>query len=228
MRGGLIPTNDATLARKLDPAVFPDVQGSVILNAVAAKAVCLGEALRPEFASYAHAVLDNARSLAATLVSRGLDVVTGGTDTPLLLVDLRRRNLTGAAACESLERAGLTCNKNTVPGDTQPPTVTSGIRLGVSAGTTRGLGASDFKTIGHLISDVIDALGQAVAPLARFILVPVGHVANSTMQIATAATTAAKSAIRPAPERVGYGESAPRQNTRPTRRRWSLSTLVTC
>lgn len=167
VRGGLVLTDDSTLARKLDSAVFPGVQGSVILNAVAAKAVCLGEALRPEFASYAQAVLNNARTLAATLVSRGLDVVTGGTDTPLLLVDLRRHDLTGAITCESLERAGLTCNKNTVPGDTQPPTVTSGVRLGVSAGTTRGFGTAEFETIGCLISDVVDALSQSEGTLAR-------------------------------------------------------------
>ena len=167
VRGGLVLTDDASLARKLDAAVFPGVQGSVILNAVAAKAVCLGEALRPEFANYARGVLDNARTLAATLVSRNLDVVTGGTDTPLLLVDLRRHKLTGAAACQSLERAGLTCNKNTVPGDTQPATVTSGVRLGVSAGTTRGFGTAEFDTIGHLISDVVEALGESENTLAQ-------------------------------------------------------------
>ena len=158
VRGGLVLTDDEELARKIDSAVFPGVQGSVILNAVAAKAVCLGEALRPEFAVYARAVLDNARTLAATLIARGLDVVTGGTDTPLLLVDLRRNGLTGAEACESLERSGLIANKNSVPGDTQPPTVTSGIRFGVSAGTTRGFGAAEFETIGQLIGDVVQGL----------------------------------------------------------------------
>ena len=123
-------SNDAELERKLDSAVFPGVQGSVILNAVAAKAVCLGEALRPEFKDYARAVLSNARALAATLVGRGIAVVTGGTDTPLMLVDLRGKGLTGAEASASLERSGLTCNKNGVPGDRQPPTVTSGLRFG--------------------------------------------------------------------------------------------------
>ena len=162
VRGGLILASDMSLERKLNAAVFPGVQGSVILNAVAAKAVCLGEALRPEFKLYARAVLDNARALAQALIDRGLDVVTGGTDTPLVLVDLRRNGLTGAEASESLERAGLTCNKNGVPGDTQPPTVTSGVRLGVSAGTTRGFGTTEFATVGHLIADVLDGLGGAV------------------------------------------------------------------
>ncbi len=160
VRGGLILAPDDSLARKLNAAVFPGVQGSVILNTVAAKAVCLGEALRPEFKSYAQAVLDNARTLAGVLFDRGLDVVTGGTDTPLMLIDLRRHGLTGAAASDSLERAGLTANKNGVPGDTEPPTVTSGLRFGVSAGTTRGFGRDEFTTVGHLIADVIDGLAK--------------------------------------------------------------------
>lgn len=163
VRGGLIVWNDPALERKLNSSVFPGVQGSVILNAVAAKAVCLGEALRPEFKAYATAVLENARTLAATLISRGVDVVTGGTDTPLMLVDLRLKELTGAAASESLERARLTCNKNGVRGDTQPPTVTSGLRFGVSAGTTRGFGRDEFEAVGHLIADVLDGLAGATA-----------------------------------------------------------------
>ena len=157
-RGGLILTDDADLARKMDSAVFPGVQGSVLLNGVAAKAVCLGEALKPEFKEYAARVLENARALAAALMERGVDVVTGGTDTPLLVVDLRDKGLTGDVASDALERAGLTCNKNTVPGDTKPPTVTSGLRFGVSAGTTRGFGVPEFETIGHLIADVLDGL----------------------------------------------------------------------
>ncbi len=160
VRGGLILADDADLERRLNAAVFPGVQGSVILNAVAAKAVCLGEALRPEFRDYAQAVLANARALAATLIARDIDVVTGGTDTPLMLVDLRRRGLTGAEASASLERAGLVCNKNSVPGDTQPPTVTSGLRFGVSAGTTRGLRSAEFEAIGQLIVDVLDGLAE--------------------------------------------------------------------
>jgi glycine hydroxymethyltransferase len=157
-RGGLILTDDADLARKMDSAVFPGVQGSVLLNGVAAKAVCLGEALKPEFKEYTARVLENARALAAVLMERGVDVVTGGTDTPLLVVDLRDKGLTGDVASDALELAGLTCNKNTVPGDSKLPTVTSGLRFGVSAGTTRGFGAPEFETIGHLIADVLDGL----------------------------------------------------------------------
>jgi len=157
-RGGLILTDDEALARRLDAAVFPGVQGSVILNAVAAKAVCLGEALRPEFGDYARAVLANARALAAALAERGVGVVTGGTDTPLVLVDLRPQGLTGARAAESLEAAGLTCNKNAVPGDRRPPTVTSGVRLGASAGTTRGFGEPEFRAIGELTAEVLAGL----------------------------------------------------------------------
>ena len=166
VRGGLILSNDDGLARRLDSAVFPGVQGSVILNAVAAKAVCLGEALRPEFRDYALAVLRNAQALSATLVGRGIAVVTGGTDTPLMVVDLRNTGLTGAQASESLERAGLTCNKNSVPGETRPPTITSGLRFGVSAGTTRGFRVDEFETIGHLIADVLEGLADNVADMS--------------------------------------------------------------
>ncbi len=167
VRGGLILADNPDWQRKLNSSVFPGVQGSVILNAVAAKAVCLGEALRPEFKAYAKAVLDNARTLASALMDRGVDVVTGGTDTPLMLVDLRLKNLTGAAASVSLESAGLTCNKNGVPGDTQPPTVTSGLRFGVSAGTTRGFGTAEFEAIGNLIADVLEGLAGKTADQAQ-------------------------------------------------------------
>ncbi|MDX1431185.1 MAG: serine hydroxymethyltransferase [Gammaproteobacteria bacterium] len=167
VRGGLILADDESLAKKLDSAVFPGVQGSVILNAVAAKAVCLGEALRPEFEDYARQVLANARALADTLMARGVDVVTGGTDTPLMLVDLRLRDVTGADASAALERAGLTCNKNSVPGDTRPPQITSGLRFGVSAGTTRGLHEAEFHRVGELIADVLDALGPGGAVESR-------------------------------------------------------------
>ena len=160
-RGGLILTDDAALARKLDSAVFPGVQGSVILNAVAAKAVCLGEALKPEFKAYAAQVLANARSLADTLMERGIAIVAGGTDTPLLVADLRPLGLTGAAASDSLEAAGLTCNKNAVPGDTQPPRVTSGLRFGSAAGTTRGFGQDEFRRIGGWIADVLHAMASS-------------------------------------------------------------------
>jgi glycine hydroxymethyltransferase len=160
VRGGIILTDDGALARKFDSAIFPGLQGSTILNAIAAKAVCLGEALKPEFKDYAAAVLDNARALAATLIERGYDIVAGGTDTPLMLVDLRSRGLTGDVASTYLEAAGLTCNKNAVPFDEEPPTVTSGLRFGVSAGTTRGFGTAEFTTIGGLIADVLDGLAD--------------------------------------------------------------------
>ena len=162
-RGGIILTDDAVLARKLDSAVFPGVQGSVILNAVAAKAVCLGEALKPEFKAYAAQVLANARALAATLMARGITIVAGGTDTPLMVADLRPLGLTGAAASESLEAAGLTCNKNTVPGDEQPPRVTSGLRFGSAAGTTRGFREAEFRRIGGWIADLLLAMAAARA-----------------------------------------------------------------
>ena len=158
VRGGLILSNDEDLAKRLDSGVFPGIQGSAILNAIAAKAVCLGEALRPEFKAWAQAVLDNSRALAATLDDRGLPIVGGGTDTPLMLVDLRPRGLTGDVAQDALEAAGLACNKNTVPGDHQPPTVTSGLRFGVSAMTTRGFGADDVRAVGGMIADVLDGL----------------------------------------------------------------------
>ena len=162
-RGGLILTDDPALARKLDSAVFPGVQGSVILNAVAAKAVCLGEALKPAFKAYAAQVLANARALAATLMQRDIAIVAGGTDTPLLVADLRPLGLTGSAASDSLEAAGLTCNKNAVPGDTQPPRVTSGLRFGSAAGTTRGFGEAEFRRIGGWIADVLHAMALSGA-----------------------------------------------------------------
>jgi len=155
VRGGLILCNDEILAKKFNSAVFPGIQGSSILNAIAAKAVCLGEALRPEFKDYAKNVLLNARMLSETLVNRGIHVVSGSSDTPLVLVDLRPIHLTGDVASTRLEHMGLTCNKNSVPGDTQPPTITSGLRFGVSAGTTRGFRADHFETIGNLIADVL-------------------------------------------------------------------------
>ena len=158
VRGGLILSNDADLAKRFDSGVFPGIQGSAILNAIAAKAVCLGEALRPEFEAWAQAVLDNARTLAATLDERGLPIVGGGTDTPLMLVDLRPKGLTGDVAQAALERAGLACNKNAVPGDDQPPTVTSGLRFGVSAMTTRGFAIDDMRLVGGLIADVLDGI----------------------------------------------------------------------
>ena len=160
-RGGIILSDEPELARRLDSAVFPGVQGSVILNAVAAKAVCLGEALKPAFKAYAAQVLANARTLADTLMARGIAIVSGGTDTPLMVADLRPLGLTGAAASDGLEAAGLTCNKNTVPGDTRPPAVTSGLRFGSAAGTTRGLREAEFRRIGGWIADLLHAMAAA-------------------------------------------------------------------
>ncbi len=160
-RGGMILCNDADLAKRFDRAVFPGLQGSVLLHTVAAKAVCLGEALRPEFADYARRSLENARALAATLPARGHTLVGGGTDTSLLLLDLQSQGLTGDVASESLEKAGLTCNKNAVPFDPQPPRVTSGLRLSSAVGTTRGFGEAEFETVGGLIADVLCGLAAA-------------------------------------------------------------------
>lgn len=157
-RGGLILSNDRALGKDIDAALFPGLQGSVMLHAVAAKAVCLGEALRLEFREYIRRVLANAHELASTLQGRGYHLVSGGTDTALILLDLRAQGLTGKAASQALEAAGLTCNKNAVPGDRQPPTVTSGLRLASSAATTRGFGTVEFRQVGHWIANVLDTL----------------------------------------------------------------------
>jgi glycine hydroxymethyltransferase len=157
-RGGMILAMDEELGRKINSAVFPGLQGGPLMHVIAAKAVMLAEALRPEFKLYAHAVVENAKTLAATLSERGLAMVSGGTDTHLMLVDLRPKKLTGRAAEVALERAGITCNKNGVPFDPEKPTVTSGIRLGSPAGTTRGFGQAEFREIGHLIAEVLDGL----------------------------------------------------------------------
>ena len=159
-RGGMILTNDETLARKINSAMFPGLQGGPLMHVIAAKAVAFGEALRPEFRAYAQAVADNARALAATLVERGFDLVSGGTDTHLILVDLRSKGLTGKAAEQSLERAAITCNKNAVPNDPEKPAITSGIRLGTPAATTRGFGLAEFRLVGNLIGDVLDSLAE--------------------------------------------------------------------
>lgn len=167
VRGGFILSNREELGRKLDSAVFPGVQGSVILNAVAAKAVCFREAMTDEFQSYAAAVVTNARALAARLVERGITVLTGGTDTPLLLIDLRPLGLTGAAASDDLEAVGLTANKNSVPNDTEPPQVTSGLRLGTSAATARGFDAEDFAQVGDWVADVLLDMSATKSTLDR-------------------------------------------------------------
>src|SRR5437870_4260761 len=144
-RGGMILTNDPEIARRIDSAVFPGLQGGPLMHVIAAKAVALGEALQPGFAAYARAVVENAQALAATLQEAGLAIVSGGTDTHLMLVDLRPLGLTGRDAEQALERAGITCNKNGIPFDPQKPTVTSGIRLGSPAATTRGFGVAEFR-----------------------------------------------------------------------------------
>jgi len=157
-RGGMILTNDEALAKKFNSAVFPGLQGGPLMHVIAAKAVAFGEALQPEFKAYSQAVVANAQALAARLKERGCDLVAGGTDTHLALVDLRPKGVTGKLADEALERAGITCNKNGVPFDPLPPTQTSGIRVGSPAGTTRGFGVAEFEAIGDMIADVIDGL----------------------------------------------------------------------
>ena len=157
-RGGMILSNDEALGKKINSAVFPGLQGGPLMHVIAAKAVAFGEALKPEFKAYSQAVIDNARTLAATLKDAGLDIVSGGTDSHLMLVDLRPKNATGRAAEVALERANITCNKNGVPFDTAPFTVTSGIRLGSPAATTRGFGRAEFKRVGELIATVVDTV----------------------------------------------------------------------
>jgi glycine hydroxymethyltransferase len=157
-RGGLILTNDENIAKKVNSAIFPGIQGGPLMHVIAAKAVAFGEALEPTFKVYAQNIITNARALASKLAERGCDIVSGGTDTHLLLVDLRPKNLTGKAAEASMESAGITCNKNGIPFDPEKPTITSGVRLGTPAGTTRGFGVTEFEKIGDLISDVLDGL----------------------------------------------------------------------
>ncbi len=157
-RGGLILSVDAEIGKKIDSAVFPGLQGGPLMHAIAAKAVALGEALRPSFRTYARNVVDNAALLASVLLEQGFDIVSGGTDTHLILVDLRPKKLTGKAAELSLDNARITCNKNAVPFDPEKPTITSGIRLGTAAGTTRGFGPAEWRLVGELIGEVLDGL----------------------------------------------------------------------
>jgi glycine hydroxymethyltransferase len=156
-RGGMILTNDEALAKKINSAVFPGIQGGPLMHVIAGKAAAFGEALKPTFRDYAQAVVDNAATLADTLLENGFDIVSGGTDTHLMLVDLRSKGLTGRDAEAALEAAGLTCNKNGIPFDPEKPTITSGVRLGTPAATTRGFGQSEFRRVGQLIARVIDA-----------------------------------------------------------------------
>jgi glycine hydroxymethyltransferase len=159
-RGGIILSNDEALAKKLNSAVFPGNQGGPLMHVIAAKAVAFGEALRPEFKAYAAQVIANARALSDTLIAGGLDIVSRGTDCHMVLVDLRPKGVKGRDAEQALERAGLTCNKNAIPFDPEKAAVTSGVRLGSSAGTTRGFGEAEFRRTGELILEVIDALAK--------------------------------------------------------------------
>lgn len=161
-RGGMILCNDEAFGKRINSAVFPGLQGGPLMHSIAGKAVALGEALRPEFRTYAADVVENAKTLASSLIAGGLQIVSGGTDTHLLLVDLRPKGLTGKVAEASLERAGITCNKNSIPFDPEKPMVTSGVRLGSPAATTRGFGRAEFKQVGELIVEVLD--GQAASP----------------------------------------------------------------
>ncbi|MEQ8510345.1 MAG: serine hydroxymethyltransferase [Rhodospirillaceae bacterium] len=157
-RGGMILSNNEDLAKKLNSAIFPGLQGGPLMHVIAGKAVAFGEALKPEFKAYATQVVENAKALAETLVKGGVDIVSGGTDTHLMLVDLRPKGLKGNAVEKALERAGITCNKNGIPFDSEKPMVTSGVRLGTPAGTTRGFGVNEFRHVGDLICEVLDAM----------------------------------------------------------------------
>jgi len=159
-RSGVILTNDEDMAKKINSAVFPGMQGGPMMHVIAAKAVAFGEALRPEFRDYAARIVENARALAASVEANGLRVVSGGTDNHLMLVDLTAKDVTGKSAEKGLDRAWLTCNKNGIPYDTRSPFVTSGVRLGTPAGTTRGFGAEEFAKVGALIAEVVDGLAK--------------------------------------------------------------------
>jgi glycine hydroxymethyltransferase len=157
-RGGMILSNDEEIGKKINSAVFPGLQGGPLMHVIAAKAVAFGEALQPEFKLYAKQVIDNAKALAETLVKGGFAITTGGTDNHLMLVDLRPKKLNGKISEASLEHAGITCNKNGIPYDTEKPTITSGVRLGTPAATTRGFGVEEFREVGKMIVRVLDAL----------------------------------------------------------------------
>jgi glycine hydroxymethyltransferase len=160
-RGGMVLTNHEEIAKKINSAIFPGLQGGPLMHVIAAKAVAFGEALRPDFRTYQKAVVENAKALAATLVDQGLAIVTGGTDSHLMLVDLRPKRVTGKAAEASLERAHMTANKNAIPFDPEKPFITSGIRLGTPAATTRGFGVAEFRQVGLMIGEVLDGLSKS-------------------------------------------------------------------
>jgi glycine hydroxymethyltransferase len=157
-RSGIILSNDEALAKKFNSAIFPGLQGGPMMHVIAAKAVCFAEAMRPEFKSYAASVVENARALAASLQEQGLDIVSGGTDNHSMLVDLRPKEAKGKHAEHALDRASITCNKNAIPYDPEKPFVTSGLRLGTPAGTTRGFGPAEFREVGRMIADVVEGL----------------------------------------------------------------------
>jgi glycine hydroxymethyltransferase len=160
-RGGLILSNDEAIAKKLNSAIFPGLQGGPLMHVIAAKAVAFKEALQPDFKIYARNVVENAKALAETLRSHGFEIVSGGTDNHLMLVDLRPKGLKGNVSEKALVRAGLTCNKNGIPFDPEKPFVTSGLRLGTPATTTRGFGVAEFKQVGTLIAEVLNAVAQS-------------------------------------------------------------------
>ena len=178
-RGGLILTNDEALAKKLNSAIFPGIQGGPLMHVIAAKAVAFAEAMTPEFKAYSASVAANAKALGETLKTGGLDLVSGGTDTHLLLVDLRPKGLTGKAAEAAMGRANMTCNKNGVPFDPEKPTITSGVRLGTPAATTRGFGVAEFQLVGDYILEVLDGLAAN------------GEAGNSDVEKAVAAKVVA-------------------------------------
>ncbi|MGH6993812.1 MAG: serine hydroxymethyltransferase, partial [Caulobacteraceae bacterium] len=157
-RGGMILSNDVKLGKKVDAAVFPGIQGGPLMHVIAAKAVSLGEALTPEFRIWARQVIDNARALADALASAGMAIVSGGTDSHLIVVDLTAKGVSGKAAEDALERSGMTCSRSTIPFDPRPPAISSGVRLGTPAGTTRGFGPAEFRKVGALIGEVVDGL----------------------------------------------------------------------
>jgi glycine hydroxymethyltransferase len=159
-RGGMILTNDEDLAKKFNSAIFPGIQGGPLMHVIAGKAVAFGEALQPSFKIYAQNVVENAKALAETLRGHGFAIVSGGTDTHLMLVDLRPKRLTGKVSEAALGRAHITTNKNGIPFDPEKPFVTSGVRLGTPAGTTRGFGVAEFQQVGHMIAEVLDVLSQ--------------------------------------------------------------------
>ena len=159
-RGGMILANDVNIGKKINSAVFPGLQGGPLMHIIAAKAVAFGEALQPNYKKYVEQVIENASVLSTVLMENGLDIVSGGTDTHVLLVDLRPKGLTGDTAETSLENAGLTCNKNGIPFDPEKPSVTSGIRLGSPAATTRGFGVKEFRLVGDLITEVLNGLAN--------------------------------------------------------------------